>query len=622
MQRRLRTGCTLLVLLLIFSAVLIAQSATGPVISKIDPPDWWPTLPDPMLLLYGRHLSGAHFDVQSASVSILKSQVSPNGHYAFLWLSTSHASPQTLRINASNTAGSAQATFQLMARESTQGRYQGFSSADVMYLIMTDRFADADPSNDQPGYDRSAPRGWHGGDFRGIDQHLDYLQRLGVTTLWLTPILSNGKMPESYHGYAAVDLYAVDPHFGSLADYQALVRDLHNRGMKIVFDSVPNHIGVEHPWVHDPPTPDWFHGTFEHHTHVKSNFEELVDPHAAPADSLDITHGWFTDGMPDLNQENPLVATYLIQNAIWWIETAGLDGLRIDTFPYVGRAFWSQFHQQVHSLYPHLTTVGEVFNRDPIITSFFAGGVSHDGIDTGLYTPFDFPMYFALRSVLLHDKPMTDLERVLADDYLYPHPERLVTFIGNHDTRRFLSEPGATPERLRLAFALLTTMRGMPQLYSGDEIGMEGGEDPDNRRDFPGGFTSSSHDALTASGRTPQEQGIFDWISSLIHLRESHNAISSGQQQDLLADKTAIAYLRGSSLMTGCAATNQSERILIVVSKADTSRTITVDSANTGLDNCTTFKPLFPAGAPAINLSGGELTVPLESNGVAIYSVR
>ena len=621
MQPRLPVRWTLSVLLLFSSAVLIAQPGARPVINKIDPPDWWPVLPDPILLLYGRNLSGAHFDVQGAGVSILKSQTSPNGHYAFLWLSTSHARPQSLQINASNTDGSAHAVFQLRARESAEGRYQGFNAADVMYLIMTDRFADGDPSNNQPGYDRAAPRGWHGGDFRGIDEHLDYMQRLGVTTLWLTPILSNGQMPESYHGYAAVDLYTVDSHFGSLADYQHLIGDLHHRSMKIVFDSVPNHIGVEHPWVHDPPTPDWFHGTFEHHTRVKSNFEELVDPHAAPADSLNITHGWFTDSMPDLNQENPLVAAYLIQNAIWWIETAGLDGLRIDTFPYVGRAFWSQFHRQLHSLYPNLTTVGEVFNRDPAITSFFAGGVTHDGIDTGLYTPFDFPMYSAIREVLLHDKPMTDLARVLADDHLYPHPERLVTFIGNHDTRRFLSEPGAVPERLKLAFALLTTLRGTPQIYSGDEIGLPGGDDPDNRRDLPGGFTSS-HDALMSSVRTASEQEMLDWTSSLIHLRESHSAISSGQQQDLLADKTAIAYLRGSNLITGCGATNSSERILIVVSKADASRSIVIPSVNTGLDNCTTFKPLFPADAPAIDLADGQLAVPLGPNGVAIYSVR
>jgi glycosidase len=449
MQRGSPLSRIVLLLFLFAPASALPQTAPRseiikPEITKIDPPNWWPQLPDPMLLIYGRNLAAAHFALQESGVAILKMKTSANGHYAFLWLATQNAQPQTLHIVASNAAGAATGTFALMMRDQAHKRYQGFGPADVMYLIMTDRFADGDPSNDQPGYAPDAPRGWHGGDFRGIDEHLDYLRQLGVTTLWLTPILSNGDMPDSYHGYASVDLYAVDSHFGSLADYQHLVNDLHARGMKIVFDIVPNHIGVQHPWVRDPPTSDWFHGSFEHHPHVQFNFEKLVDPHSAPADSFDITHGWFTDQMPDLNQENPQVAQYLIQNAIWWIETAGLDGLRIDTFPFVGRAFWSQFHEQLHSLYPNLTTVGEVFNGDPTITSFFAGGVSHEGIDTGLYTPFDFPMYFSLRDVLLHGKPMSDLARVFADDHLYPRPERLVPFFGNHDTRRFLSEPGAT----------------------------------------------------------------------------------------------------------------------------------------------------------------------------------
>lgn len=617
-----RLGSAVFALIVLAAGSVLTQPASPPQITRIDPPNWWPALPDPMLLIYGRNLSGAHFVVRGSGISLRKTQVSSNGDYAFLWLATKSASPQHLRITAATAEGSANAVFELKQREPGTGRYQGFTSSDVMYLIMTDRFADGDPSNNEPGYAPDEPRGWHGGDFRGIDEHLNYLQQLGVTTLWTTPILSNGNMPQSYHGYAAVDLYAVDSHFGSLADYQHLVSDLHARHMKIVFDIVPNHIGVEHPWVHDPPTPDWFHGTPERHTHVRSNFEELADPHAAPADALDVTHGWFTDAMPDLNQENPLVSTYIIQNAIWWVETAGLDGFRIDTFPYVGRKFWSNFHQRLHDIYPSLTTVGEVYNGDPTITSFFAGGASHDGIDTGLYTPFDFPSYFAMRDVLLHDKPMTTLASVLSEDHLYPHPERLITFFGNHDTRRFLSEPGASPERLKLAFALLATLRGMPEVYSGDEIGMEGGDDPDNRRDFPGGFKSGTHDAFKDSARTTAEHDLFAWSSTLFHLRMDHAAIRSGDQQDLVADSTAIAYLRGTNLSEGCSATNQAERILVVVSKASESRTVDIPTLNTGLTNCSVFKPLFPSTAALIKSMDGKLSVTLGSNEVAIYSVH
>jgi neopullulanase len=607
------------VLLVLFSVAGFGQ--TGPVINKIDPPNWWVSLPDPMLLVYGRNLSDARFAVEGRGVRIAKTQASANGHYAFLWLTAKDAAAQRLKIRARSAAGETSADFDLKAREPETGRHQGFSAADVMYLIMTDRFADGDPANDQPGYNPSAPHGWHGGDLRGVDEHLDYLQQLGVTTLWLTPILSNAGMTDSYHGYAATDLYAVDSHFGTLDDYLRLVSDLHARGMKIVYDIVPNHIGLKHPWVEDPPAPEWLHGTVEQHTHAKYNMEALADPHAARADWWDITHGWFVDAMPDLNQENPLVATYLIQNAIWWVETAGLDGLRIDTFPYVGRAFWSDFDGQLHAIYPQLTTVGEVFNSDPVITSFFAGGVAHDGIDTGLYTPFDFPTYFKLRDVLAHDKPMSDLAATLGEDHLYPHPERLVTFFGNHDTKRFLSEAGASPERLKLAFVLLATLRGTPEVYSGDEIAMKGGDDPDNRRDFPGGFKSSSHDAFSAADRTPAEREMLTWSSTLFRLRRAHDAFASGDQQDVAADATVFAYLRGKDLSGGCKGGGP-ERMLVVVSKASAPRSIDIDMAKTGLAGCTVFNLIFSAGAHDVKVQDGKASVALGANGAAIYAVQ
>ena len=574
-----------------------------------------------MLLVYGRNLSNARFAIEGRGVEIERSQTSENGHHAFLWLTTRNASAQHLRIRVSNPSGEASTDFELKAREPEAGRHQGFNTADVMYLIMTDRFADGNPSNDEPGYEPTAPHGWHGGDLRGIDEHLDYLQKLGVTTLWTTPILSNGKQPNSYHGYAAVDLYAVDSHFGTLQDYVHLAHDLHARGMKLVFDIVPNHIGIQHPWVQDPPAPEWLHGSVEQHTKIRYNIEELADPHASEADWFDITHGWFTDSMPDLNQENPLVAQYLIENAMWWIETAGLDGLRIDTFPYVGRAFWSEFHRQLHEVYPKLTTVGEVFNQDPTLTSFFAGGVSHRGIDTGLYTPFDFPTFYALRDVLLHDKPMTALSAELGADHLYPHPERLVTFFGNHDTKRFMSEKGASAERLKLTFVLLATLRGTPEIYSGDEIGMEGGDDPDNRRDFPGGFKTSSHDAFTDEGRSAQEKELFAWTSGLLHLRKEHDAFALGDQQELFSDATAIAYVRGHDLDRGCKA-HGPERILVVVSKDGESRTVDISTQNNGLAGCAVFRPLFPAGAQNIGVHAGNVSIALGANGAAIYAVQ
>jgi glycosidase len=599
-------------------APLHAQNS-APVIDKIDPPNWWSAMPSPMLLIHGDHLAEASISVSGHHVSVEKTQKSPNGHWAFVWLQTTNAAPQTLQIVASNAAGKTQSSYVLQARKPASVGFQGFSSADAMYLIMTDRFADGDTSNDEAAEERAKNRGWHGGDFKGIEQHLDYLQSLGVTTVWTTPVYKNIPSPQSYHGYSATDMYAVDPHFGTLADYQHLAAALHQHGMKIVLDTVPNHVGPAHPWVKDSPLPDWFHGTLENHTVAKTEFQSIPDPHSSWRERRDITEGWFANALPDLNQENPIVAKYLIQNAVWWIETAGLDGLRIDTFPYINRAFWQQFHAQLHELYPRLTTVGEVYNSDPTITSYFAGGVEHDGIDTGLYTPFDFPIYFTLRSVLVKHEPMTKLKDVLRQDRLYPHPERLVTFLGNHDTTRFLSESGATPAELKVAFGLLTTLRGMPQIYSGDEIAMLGGADPDNRRNFPGGFDDGQPSAFQAASRTPEQQEMYAWVSSLLHLRSQHAALQSGQQQDVLDDDaTAFAFVRAADVSHGC---DGKDRILAVVNNAAQQRSIILHAKDTALAGCSSLRPLLGA-TDSFSLQGDEFNVQIGAGQIALYAVN
>ena len=602
-----------------------AKRDGAPCVDKIDPPDWWSEFPDPMLLVHGENLKQAHFTVTGKGVAILHTQASDNGHWAFLWLRTKDAAPQTLWVIASNAQGRARSAFALKARDNDPKAHRGFSSADVLYLIMTDRFAEGNAANDPPGDDRAAARGWHGGDLSGIEQHLDYLKQLGVTAVWTTPVASNGAMPVAYHGYAATDLYVVDPHFGTLADYQHLSEALHARGMKLVIDLVPNHIGVKHPWVLDPPTPGWLHGTLQHHSAVKTDFYALVDPHAPPQAWRDVTDGWFTDDMPDLNQENPLVSRYLIQNALWWVETANIDGIRFDTFPYVDRAFWRDYDATLSRVYPHLTTVGEVFNGDPEVTSYFAGGVAHQGIDTGLYTPFDFPVYFALRDVLAHDKPMTELATVLRQDALYPHPERLVPFIGNHDTTRFLTDAGGSVSRLKLALGLLATLRGMPQLYSGDEIGMTGGADPDNRHDFPGGFPSDAHSAFTQAGRTETEQSIFAWTSGMLAMRESHPTLETGLEQDLFADDDVFAFVRtpeAGSCSSGHSVAPSKERFLIVVNKAATIKSLDLPVADTALAACTKFQVTVPTMGTVPVADGGKLHIEEPAESITVYEVQ
>lgn len=614
------------------SVVCPAQASTAgktliekPTIDRIDPPNWWAAMPSPMLLVHGSGLAHAHFAVTGSGVTLTRTQPSANGHWAFLWLDTKSAAPQTLEITARDGQREAHQAYSLAERSHDPRAHAGFSSSDALYLIMTDRFAQGRSDSDPAGDDRSAPRGWHGGNLAGIEQHLDYLQRLGVTALWTTPIASNGAMPEAYHGYAATDLYKVDPHFGTLAEYQQLSAALHARGMKLVIDLVPNHIGVEHPWVSDPPAPDWLHGTLAQHLQAAHNFKELLDPKAPRASWIDITSGWFTNAMPDLNQENPLVARYLIQNALWWVETANLDGIRLDTFPYVDRAFWHDFDATLHSVYPHLTTVGEVFDADPKITSFFAGDVKRTGadgsFDTDLYTPFDFPVYFALRDVLAKGKPMTELNKVLSQDVLYPHPERLVTFIGNHDTPRFFTEDGGDATRLKLALGLLATLRGMPMIYSGDEIGMHGGADPDNRHDFPGGFPGDAHTAFTEAGRTATQEELFRWTSRLLAYRANHAELTMGIEQNLHADADTFAFVRAMNT-NGCAQRGSEERLLIVVNKAAESRVVTLPERDTAIAGCTRFDAAAAATGPVPQLANGTVRITEPAESMTVYAVR
>jgi neopullulanase len=593
-------------------------------LSKIDPPNWWAGMPKPMLLVQGEHLDGARFRLSDRSLHLDRAVISPNGHWAELWLASSPAKPETITIAVDGPNGKASATYRFDERRKSQDGFAGFSSKDVMYLIMTDRFSDGDPSNNGPDYDPSKPRAWHGGDLRGITQHLDYLQQLGITTVWITPVYQNHE-PQSYHGYGATDMYSVDEHFGSLDDLKALSAELHQRGMKLVLDTVPNHVGPSHIWVNDSPEPSWFHGTKADHRLAQGDFKPLTDPHAPWHTQRDVTQGWFANVLPDLNQENSTVAQYLTQNTVWWIEQAGLDGLRIDTFPYVNREFWNSYHHQIHELYPRLTTVGEVYNGDPTITSAFAGGVTRNGVDTGLDTPFDFPTYFALRDVFLHSAAMTKVTEVLRLDSLYPHPERLVPFIGNHDTERFMGEPGATTAKLKLAFTVLLTMRGMPQIYSGDELAMTGGKDPDNRHDFPGGFPNSIAagvpSAFKENTRPTDQEEMHRWVTDLLALRKAHRSLQSGEEQVLYADDTVLVYARGQALQSGCMNDGLHERTLVVVNNSAHAQPIKLAVTNTALENC--HEATFLLGSdPSSKFNGDSLIFALQPNGAAVLEAQ
>jgi neopullulanase len=417
--------------------------------------------------------------------------------------------------------------------------------------------------------------------------------------------------PQDYHGYGAVDEYKVEEHFGAMRDLQALVHDAHERNLKVILDFVPNHVGPHHPWVANPPEPDWFHGTLAHHSTSNGNFQFLTDPHAPPRYWRDVVDGWFAGILPDLNQDNPDVARYFTENALWWAEETGIDGYRLDTFPYVSRQFWSEWHSALRAAYPHMTTVGEVFNRDPGITSYFVGGhKGFDGIDTGVTTVFDFPLFFALRDVLSGGASMQTIVDVLSRDRLYPHAELLVPFLGNHDVPRLAGLAGMSEAKLKLAFSLLLTMRGIPEIYYGDEIGMTGGGDPDNRHDFPGGFPGDPRNAFAESGRTPAQQAFFVHLQRLLELRRNHPALREGQLWNIFWSNTAYAFAR----------TSADERILVVANASSAARKVDLSFTETPLAGATRLLSLLGGSNAAVANDQVEFTV--SANEAEIYLVK
>lgn len=598
-----------------------AGAARAPVVRQIEPPNWWVNYaPEVTLLLTGENLRGARAESNTASVSVLDSESSANGHYLFVHLRlNSDLKPgivglQVSAAGESESRGSTQIQFPLWSRHDPHGHYQGFSRDDVIYLIMPDRFSDGDPSNDRPAgstglYDRGNPRAYHGGDLRGIRQHLDYLHDLGVSTLWLTPVWKN--TDSDYHGYHVVDFYALDDHMGTLEEYQALVADAHKLGMKVLIDYVANHTGPKHSWANDPPTPTWLHGTPQHHLDPSYDFSGLVDPHAPRRDYRATIEGWFAGKLPDLNPDDPLLAVYLAQNAMWWTEIAQLDGFRLDTFPYSTRQFWSGWHQRLRQVYAKIDSVGEVADSDSTITSFFEGGRKQfDGIDSGLPTVFDFPLESALREVVIKGASMKQIIDVLQHDALYPHPETLVTFFGNHDHTRFVSEKGSDPTKLKAAFSLLLTLRGIPQIYSGDEIGMPGGADPDNRRDFPGGFPGDPRNAFTPSGRTPEQQDVFSHVQSLLALRRAHPALRTGTQWHIGADESYYAFLRELP----------EEKLLVIYNNSSKTRALEIPVGDTPLETAQQLQAIF--GDSSATMDHGKVQVSLSPRTIAIFSVR
>ena len=606
-------------------------------INRVEPPNWWAgQAHNPVRLMFtGTNLSHARL-VAPADLTASNLTVNAAGTRLFCDVFIPpDATPGPRNFEFTTPAGHARFPFSIAAPLSGKNHFNGFTPDDVIYLLMPDRFANGDSANDDPAisrglFDRRQPRHYHGGDFQGVLNHLPYLHDLGVTALWLTPWYDNvnhfntqekythdnhrsaaGKPVTDYHGYGAVDFYGVEEHFGSLAKLRELVDAAHAHGFKMIQDQVANHTGPYHPWVTDPPTPTWFNGTLAHHLDNSWQTWTLAVTNP-PADKLKSTlDGWFINILPDLNQNDPETATYLIQNSLWWVGMTGVDAVRQDTLPYVPRSYWAKWTTALKREHPHLTILGEMWDADPKLVSFFQGGRKQfDGVDSGVDTLFDFPHYFAIRDVFAKGQPMTKLDQILAADTNYVNARTLVTFLGLHDLPRFMSEPGATMDGLKLAFTHLLTTRGTPLIYYGDEIALRGGGDPDNRRDFPGGWAEDKHNAFSAAGRSAEEAQVHDHVRKLIALRRELEPLRHGATIPLHSSEQTRAYARvtaGSSVIVAFNNDSRPRTLRLVLPAQLAGQAAWFDRLAENL---------------AVSAADGVLTLPLPARSAAILTAR
>ncbi|MBP7767957.1 MAG: glycoside hydrolase family 13 protein [Prevotella sp.] len=518
-------------------------------INKIDPTDWYVGMKDPtlQLMVYGQGICDAEVstDYPGVKVDSLVRLDSPN--YLLVYLNLDGAKAGQLPLTFTLNGKKKKVSYTLKDREMTGDQRMGFTNRDVLYMLMPDRFANGNTKNDafktmqDAVCDRQAPSLRHGGDLEGIRQHLDYFNELGVTALWLTPVLENDRPADNnkystYHGYATTDYYRVDPRFGTNADYRNLVAEAHQKGLKVVMDMIFNHCGDYHPWNKDMPSADWFNHP---HYGLQTSYKltPVLDPYASKIDKAETVDGWFVSSMPDLNQRNPHVMTYLIQNSKWWIETVGIDGIRMDTYPYADREAMAQWMKALDTEYPNFNTVGETWVTEPAYTAAWQKDSKLSETNSYLKTVMDFAFFDRINMAKNEDtddwwKGMNRVYNVLCYDYLYENPRSVMAFIDNHDTDRFLGD-GQDTDALKQALALLLTIDRIPQLYYGTEILMNGTKavtDGNVRKDFPGGFPGDAHNAFTAAGRSAEQNAMFEWLSRLLHWRQTSDVIAQGTQ--------------------------------------------------------------------------------------------
>ena len=589
-------------------------------VDRIEPTNWYVGMKDPsvQLMVYGEGIRDAEVAIDYAGVTIdsLVRLDSPN--YLLVYLNTRGAQPGTMEVTFKQGRSKKKVKYQLLAREMSGDKRMGFTNADVLYMLMPDRFADGNPANNQIAgmqpykNDRTKPSLRHGGDIEGIRQHLDYFTQLGVTALWFTPVLENNS-PDShntvstYHGYATTNYYQVDPRFGTNEEYRRLCDEAHSRGLKIVMDMIFNHCGSYHPWLKDMPSHDWFNQPDYKNNYLQTSYKltPVMDPYASEVDLKETVEGWFVPSMPDLNHHNVHVMNYLIQNSIWWIETAGIDGIRMDTYPYAYADAMARWMKRLDSEYPNFNVVGETWVENPAYTAAWQKGNKMGKPESYLPTVMDFSFYEKIDSAKHEEtdgwwRGYNRVYNSLCHDYLYPNPSSVMAFIENHDTNRFLGNGQDVPA-LKQALALLLTIKRIPQLYYGTEVLMNGTKevtDGNVRKDFPGGFPGDTENAFTAEGRTPLQNDMFNWLSALLHWRQGNKLITDGKMTQFIPYGGIYVVAR----------TLQGKHAVTIINGTTSQRQMKLDRYSEVFGNATVARDV-PTGK-TVDLSSGSITLP------------
>ena len=539
-----------LIICLLFPGFLSAKGITA------EPAFWWSGMKNPelQLMVYGENIASFRPSVSYPGVKLKSSVALESPNYLLVYLDVENAQPGTFDITFTKDKKQIKMPYELKARKKDACKIKGFDSSDVLYLIMPDRFANGDPSNDnlvmKTAYktDRNDPSARHGGDLAGIEKHLDYIEDLGVTAIWLNPVLENDMQGGSYHGYATTNYYRVDPRFGTNEDYVRLIDKTHAKGMRVVMDMIFNHCGSDHIWMKDVPSKDWFNylDKYVETSHVK---EVYFDPYASEYDTKRMVDGWFVPSMPDLNQRNPHVATYLIQNSIWWIEYSGVDGIRQDTYPYADYKMMVDWCNAIYREYPDYNIVGEAWMNQTMGTAFWQKDSKlNERGNTMLKSVMDFRLMGLSHSAFFGDAGgMQALYEHLAYDYAYADIYNVLRFLDNHDTDRFLP---AMPEKLdafKQGIAFMLTIPGIPQFYYGTELLMNGTKQKGDgyiRLDVPGGWPGDAVNQFEASGRTDIQNEAWNYMQKLLKWRKGNEVIAKGKMKHFVPQNGVYVYAR------------------------------------------------------------------------------